>query len=50
MISTQRGPSSNRGGVEFKGEVIDSGVCWQLFFEDPDGNRLAIHHRYEGKG
>jgi catechol 2,3-dioxygenase-like lactoylglutathione lyase family enzyme len=33
-------------GVEFKGETIDSGVCHQAFFEDPDGNMLAIHHRY----
>ena len=33
-------------GVEFKGETLDSGVCWQAFFEDPDGNALAIHHRY----
>jgi catechol 2,3-dioxygenase-like lactoylglutathione lyase family enzyme len=33
-------------GVEFKGEVLDSGVCYQTFFEDPDGNALAIHHRY----
>jgi catechol 2,3-dioxygenase-like lactoylglutathione lyase family enzyme len=33
-------------GVEFKGETIDSGVCYQTFFEDPDGNTLAIHHRY----
>jgi catechol 2,3-dioxygenase-like lactoylglutathione lyase family enzyme len=33
-------------GVEFKGEVLDSGVCFQTFFEDPDGNTLAIHHRY----
>ena len=33
-------------GVEFKGEPIDSGVCHQAFFEDPDGNTLAIHHRY----
>ncbi len=33
-------------GVEFKGEAIDSGVCRQAFFEDPDGNVLAIHHRY----
>jgi len=33
-------------GVTFKGEVIDSGVCKQGFFEDPDGNTLAIHHRY----
>ncbi len=33
-------------GVEFKGDAIDSGVCHQAFFEDPDGNMLAIHHRY----
>ena len=36
-------------GVEFKGEVIDSGFCKQGFFEDPDGNTLAIHHRYAPK-
>ena len=33
-------------GVEFKGDALDSGVCYQAFFEDPDGNALAIHHRY----
>lgn len=33
-------------GVEFKGDTIDSGVCKQAFFEDPDGNTLGIHHRY----
>ena len=33
-------------GVEFKGETIDSGVCYQAFFEDLDGNTLAIHYRY----
>jgi predicted enzyme related to lactoylglutathione lyase len=33
-------------GVEFRGETIDSGVCFQAFFEDPDGNALAIHQRY----
>jgi catechol 2,3-dioxygenase-like lactoylglutathione lyase family enzyme len=33
-------------GVEFRGEPIDSGVCLQAFFQDPDGNALAIHHRY----
>jgi len=33
-------------GIEFHGETIDSGVCFQAFFQDPDGNRLAIHHRY----
>ena len=33
-------------GVEFRGDILDSGVCHQAFFEDPDGNVLAIHHRY----
>jgi catechol 2,3-dioxygenase-like lactoylglutathione lyase family enzyme len=33
-------------GVTFKGDTLDSGVCHQAFFEDPDGNALAIHHRY----
>jgi len=33
-------------GVQFRGDTIDSGVCLQTFFEDPDGNMLAIHHRY----
>src|SRR5215208_6619387 len=36
-------------GIEFRGDVIDSGVCLQTFFEDPDGNMLAIHHRYAPK-
>jgi catechol 2,3-dioxygenase-like lactoylglutathione lyase family enzyme len=36
-------------GVQFKGDPIDSGVCHQAFFEDPDGNALAIHHRYAPK-
>jgi predicted enzyme related to lactoylglutathione lyase len=33
-------------GVEFRGETIDSGVCLQAIFEDPDGNLLDLHHRY----
>ena len=33
-------------GVEFQGETIDSGVCNQAIFEDPDGNLLDLHHRY----
>jgi predicted enzyme related to lactoylglutathione lyase len=33
-------------GVEFRGDIIDSGVCHQTFFADPDGNALGIHHRY----
>jgi catechol 2,3-dioxygenase-like lactoylglutathione lyase family enzyme len=37
-------------GVRFKGDIIDSGVCHQAHFEDPDGNALAIHHRYAPPG
>ena len=33
-------------GVEFQGDTIDSGVCYQAIFTDPDGNALDIHHRY----
>jgi len=33
-------------GVEFGGDVIDSGVCHMAFFEDPDGNGLMLHRRY----
>ena len=36
-------------GVEFRGETIDSGVCHQAFFQDPDGNTLGIHNRYAPK-
>jgi catechol 2,3-dioxygenase-like lactoylglutathione lyase family enzyme len=33
-------------GVKFSGETMDSGVCYQAIFEDPDGNTLILHHRY----
>jgi len=33
-------------GVRFQGEILDSGVCHQAIFEDPDGNTLILHHRY----
>ena len=33
-------------GVEFTGDILDSGVCHQAFFADPDGNMLVLHHRY----
>ncbi len=36
-------------GVTFRGDILDSGVCHQSFFSDPDGNALAIHHRYAPK-
>ena len=37
-------------GIEFRGQILDSGVCHQAFFADPDGNLLALHHRYAPKG
>ena len=38
-------------GVQLPGrDAADSGVCFQAFFEDPDGNSLAIHHRYAPAG
>jgi predicted enzyme related to lactoylglutathione lyase len=33
-------------GVEFQGEILDTGVCFMAFFADPDGNALMLHHRY----
>jgi predicted enzyme related to lactoylglutathione lyase len=33
-------------GVEFRGEIIDSGVCHIAGFHDPDGNALQLHRRY----
>jgi predicted enzyme related to lactoylglutathione lyase len=33
-------------GVEFEGEIIDSGVCHMAPFRDPDGNALMLHRRY----
>jgi catechol 2,3-dioxygenase-like lactoylglutathione lyase family enzyme len=36
-------------GVRFKGETLDSGVCYQALFEDQDGNTLILHNRYAPK-
>jgi catechol 2,3-dioxygenase-like lactoylglutathione lyase family enzyme len=33
-------------GVEFVGDVLDTGVCHMALFTDPDGNDLMLHHRY----
>ncbi len=33
-------------GVEFEGEILDTGVCHMAFFHDPDGNALMLHRRY----
>ena len=36
-------------GVEFVGDVLDTGVCHMAFFADPDGNDLMLHHRYASR-
>jgi catechol 2,3-dioxygenase-like lactoylglutathione lyase family enzyme len=36
-------------GVTFRADTIDSGVCHQAIFADPDGNTLILHHRYAPK-
>ena len=33
-------------GVEFSGEILDTGVCHMAVFTDPDGNDLMLHCRY----
>jgi predicted enzyme related to lactoylglutathione lyase len=33
-------------GVQFDGEIVDTGVCHFAFFKDPDGNQLMLHRRY----
>ena len=33
-------------GIEFAGDIVDSGVCYQAYFADPWGNALILHHRY----
>jgi catechol 2,3-dioxygenase-like lactoylglutathione lyase family enzyme len=33
-------------GVQFEGEIFDTGVCHMAFFRDPDGNALMLHRRY----
>src|SRR3954447_10814053 len=33
-------------GVEFHGDILDSGVCHMAFFNDSEGNDLMLHHRY----
>ena len=32
--------------VEFRGDILETGVCHMAFFHDPDGNALMLHRRY----
>jgi catechol 2,3-dioxygenase-like lactoylglutathione lyase family enzyme len=34
-------------GVEFTGDIFDTGVCHMAFFTDPDGNDVMLHSRYK---
>ncbi len=34
-------------GVDFDGETIETSVCRQASFKDPDGNVLMLHRRYD---
>jgi catechol 2,3-dioxygenase-like lactoylglutathione lyase family enzyme len=34
-------------GVQFDGETIETSVCRQAWFKDPDGNSLMLHRRYD---
>jgi catechol 2,3-dioxygenase-like lactoylglutathione lyase family enzyme len=34
-------------GVPFDGETIETSVCRQAWFKDPDGNALMLHRRYD---
>lgn len=47
-VASARAELESRG-VEFVGDTIDSGVCHQALFRDPDGNLLDLHHRYAPK-
>jgi catechol 2,3-dioxygenase-like lactoylglutathione lyase family enzyme len=33
-------------GVQFNGDVLDTGVCHMAFLADPDGNQMVLHRRY----
>jgi predicted enzyme related to lactoylglutathione lyase len=37
-------------GVEFEGDILDTGVCHMAFFDDPEGNALMLHRRYAPVG
>ena len=34
-------------GVRFDGETIETSVCHQAWFKDPDGNSLMLHRRFD---
>ena len=44
-VAAARAEHESRG-VQFQGDILDTGVCHMAFFADPDGNPLMLHHRY----
>jgi predicted enzyme related to lactoylglutathione lyase len=34
-------------GVVFDGDTIETSVCRQAWFKDPDGNVLVLHRRFD---
>jgi catechol 2,3-dioxygenase-like lactoylglutathione lyase family enzyme len=34
-------------GVQFESDTIETGVCKQAWFKDPDGNALMLHRRFD---
>jgi predicted enzyme related to lactoylglutathione lyase len=44
-VATARA-SLEEAGVEFDGEILDTGVCHMAFFSDSEGNALMLHRRY----
>jgi catechol 2,3-dioxygenase-like lactoylglutathione lyase family enzyme len=34
-------------GVQFDGATVETSVCKQAWFKDPDGNSLMLHRRYD---
>ncbi len=45
-VAGARGELESKG-VEFEGDIFDTGVCHMAFFRDPDGNALMLHRRYK---
>ena len=44
-VAAARAELENKG-VEFTGDILDTGVCHMAFFQDTEGNALMLHRRY----
>ena len=45
-VDTARAELESKG-VVFDGQTIETSVCRQAWFKDPDGNALMLHRRYD---